>query len=55
MGAYNGSNLQKNRHEEPGCKTWGSLGYDIGKGEMRWYCFEHKWEEYPNPKGGTTF
>ncbi|CAN7433089.1 hypothetical protein LJR251_002764 [Rhizobium rhizogenes] len=36
--------------EESECKQWGSLGYDIRRGETRWYCFEHKWQEYPNPK-----
>jgi hypothetical protein len=36
--------------DEPECKEWGSLGYDVGKGETRWYCFEHKWREYPVPK-----
>ena len=41
--------------EEPCCKEWGSHGYDIGKGEIRWYCYEHKWEEYPQPKGGKRF
>jgi hypothetical protein len=41
--------------EVPGCKVWGSLGYDMGKGERRWYCFDHKWEEYPLPKGGSRF
>ncbi|OJY66468.1 MAG: hypothetical protein BGP09_31580 [Rhizobium sp. 60-20] len=41
--------------EHPGCKVWGSLGYNIGKGETRWYCFEHKWDEYPQPKAGKRF
>ncbi len=41
--------------DEPGCKAFGSLGYDIGKDETRWFCFEHKWVEYPKPKGGKTF
>ncbi|NTH50466.1 hypothetical protein G6L09_05690 [Agrobacterium rhizogenes] len=41
--------------DEPGCKAWGSLGYDLGKDETCWYCFEHKWTEYPKPKGGTKF
>ena len=36
--------------EEPGCNRWGSLGYEIGRGETRWFCFEHKWLEYPNPR-----
>ena len=40
--------------EEPGCKVWGSLGYDIGKGERRWYCFEHKWVDYRKPYGSKT-
>lgn len=38
-----------------GCKVWGNLGYDIGKNETHWYCFEHRWNEYPKPKGGNTF
>ena len=41
--------------EHPGCKAWGGFGYDIGKGETRWYCHEHQWEEYPQPKNGKTF
>lgn len=49
------STLFEHYCEEAGCKAWGGLGYDIGKGETRWYCFEHKWEEYPKPKDGKTF
>ena len=49
------SSLYEHYCEHPGCKAWGGLGYDIGKGETRWFCFEHKWEEYPLPKGGKTF
>ncbi|HEY0120677.1 MAG TPA: hypothetical protein VGC14_02760 [Rhizobium sp.] len=41
--------------DEPGCKAWGSLGFDIGRDETRWFCFEHKWVEYPKPKGGQRF
>jgi hypothetical protein len=42
--------------EEPGCSKWGGHGYDVGRGEMRWFCFDHKWNEYPNPRsnGLTT-
>ncbi|NTG98905.1 hypothetical protein G6L95_06605 [Agrobacterium rhizogenes] len=49
------STLLEHYCEEPGCKVWGSLGYDIGKDVTRWYCFEHKWKEYPLPKGGKPF
>jgi hypothetical protein len=40
--------------QEPGCSAWGGLGYSVGKRDTRWYCFEHKWEEYPHEKGATT-
>ncbi len=49
------ANLYEHYCEHPDCKKWGGLGYDIGKGETRWYCFEHKWAEYPLAKGGKTF
>lgn len=40
---------------EPGCSKWGGHGYDIGRGETRWFCWEHRWDEYPSPKaGGST-
>ena len=26
---------------EPGCRAWGSLGYDRGRGVTDWWCFEH--------------
>jgi hypothetical protein len=32
----------------PGCKNWGSRGYDRGKGETDWYCFEHRPEARQN-------
>ncbi|PWE56396.1 hypothetical protein DEM27_08335 [Metarhizobium album] len=38
--------------EHPGCKAWGSLGYDVGHGESRWYCFEHCWTDYRKRGGG---
>ncbi|NTJ63754.1 hypothetical protein G6M50_36990 [Agrobacterium rhizogenes] len=38
--------------ERPGCKAWGSLGYDIGKGETKWFCFEHPWLDYRQPRYG---
>ena len=40
--------------EEPGCKAWGGWGYDIGKGETRWFCYEHRWKDYRRPKYGAT-
>ncbi len=49
------ASLYEHYCEHPGCKKWGGLGYDIGKGETRWYCFEHKWAEYPLAKGRKTF
>jgi hypothetical protein len=36
--------------EEPGCKKWGGSGYDVGKGETRWFCYEHRRLEFPLPK-----
>ncbi len=44
------SHLYEHYCEHPGCKKWGGLGYDIGKGETKWFCFEHKWLEYRQPK-----
>ncbi|KQS79011.1 hypothetical protein ASG25_10505 [Rhizobium sp. Leaf384] len=26
----------------PGCKEWGSRGFDRGRGVTDWYCFEHR-------------
>ena len=26
---------------KPGCKKWGSFGYDRGRGATDWWCFEH--------------
>jgi hypothetical protein len=40
--------------EVDGCKKWGALGYDVGRGETRWFCFEHRWHEYPMPKGNAA-
>jgi hypothetical protein len=36
--------------EEPGCSKWGGRGYDVGRGETRWYCYKHRWHNYPQPK-----
>ncbi len=41
--------------EHPGCKAWGGFGYDIGKGETKRFCQEHRGQEYPQPRGGTAF
>lgn len=30
--------------EQPGCKAWGSLGYETAPGLSKWFCFEHKRE-----------
>ncbi|TWB61709.1 hypothetical protein FBZ98_1011054 [Rhizobium sp. ERR 922] len=38
--------------EHPGCKAWGGFGYDIGKGETKWFCFEHRWLDYRQPRYG---
>jgi hypothetical protein len=27
--------------EHPGCKAWGGRGYQRGKRQMVWFCFEH--------------
>jgi len=50
------SNAQKaaSIHEEhwcqhPGCKRWGSFGYDRGKGTIDWWCAEHR----PDSAGGS--
>lgn len=28
--------------QHPGCKKWGSFGFDMGSGLQAWYCGEHK-------------
>ncbi|POH32058.1 MULTISPECIES: hypothetical protein [Sinorhizobium] len=28
--------------EHPGCTKWGGFGFAAGKGEPRWFCFEHR-------------
>lgn len=28
--------------QHPGCKKWGSFGYDRGKGSADWWCGEHR-------------
>ncbi|RAX42382.1 hypothetical protein [Rhizobium tropici] len=38
--------------EHPGCKAWGGWGYDIGKGETKWFCYEHQWLDYRQPRYG---
>ncbi len=38
--------------EHPGCRTWGGFGYDIGKGETKWFCYEHRWQDYRQPRYG---
>ena len=43
-----------NVHEEhycqhPGCKRWGSFGYDRGRGVTDWWCMEHR----PDEAGGS--
>ena len=38
--------------EHPDCKAWGGFGYDIGKGETKWFCFEHRWLDYRQPRHG---
>ncbi|MBB3288145.1 MULTISPECIES: hypothetical protein [unclassified Rhizobium] len=38
--------------EYPDCKAWGGFGYDIGKGETKWFCFEHRWLDYRQPRYG---
>ena len=30
---------------QPGCKKWGSFGYDRGRGRTDWFCFEHRPQE----------
>lgn len=34
--------------QHPGCKKWGSFGYDRGKGATDWWCMEHR------PAAGAT-
>lgn len=28
--------------QRPGCKKWGSFGYDRGKGATDWFCLDHR-------------
>ena len=44
------SGMYEHYCEHPGCKAWGSFGYDIGKGETKWFCFEHRWLDYRQPR-----
>ncbi len=36
--------------EHPGCKAWGGWGFDIGKGETKWFCYEHRLLDYRQPR-----
>ncbi|MBB3452612.1 hypothetical protein FHT86_000868 [Rhizobium sp. BK313] len=33
-----------------GCSKWCSHGYEIGRGETCWFCYEQRWLEYLLPK-----
>jgi|GEM_PF-3128632 hypothetical protein len=37
--------------EHPGCKAWGSFGFDTGGGAMAWYCGTHR-EDGEARRGG---
>ena len=28
--------------QHPGCKRWGSFGYDRGRGQSEWWCGQHR-------------
>jgi hypothetical protein len=28
--------------QRPGCKKWGGWGYERGRGETDWFCYEHR-------------
>ncbi|MCZ4500996.1 MAG: hypothetical protein JWQ74_3551 [Marmoricola sp.] len=28
--------------QHPGCTKWGGFGYDRGRGETDWWCWEHR-------------
>lgn len=39
--------------EQSGCNKWGGFGYDIGRSETKWFCFEHEWRDYRSPKASA--
>jgi len=41
-----------NESVDHGCNAWGGFGYDIGKGETKWFCHEHRWLDYRQPRYG---
>lgn len=34
--------LVEHWRQHPGCKKWGSFGFDSGKGAIDWFCMEHR-------------
>jgi hypothetical protein len=41
--------------EYPGCVKRGSLGYDVGDGEIQFFCQSHQWNDYRNRKARRSF